>query len=142
MRYFRHTIAEHPCSKHWGYCRSAIEANMSPFHLIAAARASVPLGLFSIHQDFPWYYLVSIIPGELLLICFSGFISMFLSAPITILRQVRSCPKCGATLAFAGRHFDPLGSQRPDWSDILILVVFIASNVIVWISLLRSDWRV
>ena len=138
MRYFRHTIAEHPCSKHCGYCRSDVETNMGPFHLIAAASATVPLWLFAIHEGFPWYYLVSILAGELLLVFASGFLSMFLSAPFTIVRQVKSCPNCGAPLAFAGRHFDPLGSLRPHWSDILIFVVFVVLNIAVWVSLIRG----
>jgi hypothetical protein len=112
---------------------------MSPFHLIAAAVATIPLFLFSIHEDFAWYYFVSILAGELLLVFLSGFLSMILLAPFTIVRQVRSCPKCGAPLGFAGRHFDPLGSQRPHWSDIMIFVVFIALNIAVWVSLVRGD---
>ena len=138
MRYFRHTIAEHPCSKHCGYCRSNVETNMSPFHLIAAAVATVPLWLFSIRESWPWYYLVSILAGELLLVFVSGLLSMFLTAPFTIFRQARSCPNCGAPLAFAGRHFDPIGSQRAHWSDMVIFVVFIGLNAAVWISLARG----
>lgn len=111
---------------------------MSPFHLIAAAAATVPLWLFAIHEDFQWYYFVSILAGELLLVFFSGFLSMFLLAPLTIVRKARSCPKCGAPLGFAGRHFDPLGSERPHWSDLVIFVLFIALNIAVWISLVRG----
>jgi hypothetical protein len=135
MRYFRHTIAEHPCLKRCGYCRSDVEVNMSPFHLIAAGVAAVPLWLFSIYEDFPWYYCVSILAGELLLVFVSGFLSMFLLAPFTIVTQARYCPKCGSPLGFAGRHFDPLGSQRPHWRDIAIFIVFIALNIAVWVSL-------
>ncbi len=139
MRYFRHTIAEHPCTKHCGYVRSDVETNMSLFHLIAAATAAVPLWLFSVHEGFQWYYLVSIFAGELLLVFISGFLSMFLMLPFTIVRQVKRCPKCGAPLAFAGRHFDPLGSRRPHWGDIVIFVVFIALNIAVWIFLVRGN---
>jgi hypothetical protein len=90
------------------------------------------------HKDFPWYDVVSVLAGELLLVFLSGFLSMFLLAPFTIIRQARSCPKCGAPLAFAGRRFDPLGSPRPHWSDIVIFVVFVALNIGVWISVERG----
>ena len=135
MRLFRHTIAENPCSKHCGYCRSDVGARMSPFHWIAALVATFPLWLLSIHNGWSWYYFVSILAGELLLIYASGFVCMFLWAPIAVVKNSGSCPKCGAPLALAGRHFDPKGSQRPHWSDLLIFVVFITLNIIVWMSL-------
>jgi hypothetical protein len=149
MRYFRHTIAEHPCSKQCGYVRSDIEANMSPFHLIAAATATVPLWLFSIHEGFQWYYLASILAGELLLVFFSGFLSAFLMIlfgiigllvkPFGIVGPAHRCPKCGAPLVFGGRHFNPLGSRRPHWSDIVIFLVFVALNIGIWVSLANGN---
>jgi hypothetical protein len=139
MRFFRHIIAEHPCSKQCGYCRSDIEPNMSPFHLIAAAIATVPLWLFSIHENYPWYYLVCILGGELLLVFVSGILSSIFMLPFTIPNQAKSCPKCGAPLFFAGRHYDPLGSERPHLSDIVIFVVFVALNIAVWIFHVRGD---
>ena len=136
MRYFRHTIAEYTCVKRCGYRRSVIGANWSLFHLIAAATATVPLWLFSLYEQFPWYYFVSILAGELLLIYFAGFASSFLLLPF---RGTFRCKQCGAPMLLCGRHFDPAGSPRPHWSDIVICVLFIGLNVAVWVTLVRGD---
>ena len=87
------------------------------------------------HEGLSWYYVVSVLAGELLLIYASGFVCMFLWAPIAVVRQTKACPKCGAPLTLAGRHFDPKGSHRPHWTDLLIFVVFISLNIIVWKAL-------
>ena len=81
MRYFRHTIAEYACVKRCGYHRGVVGANWSLFHLIAAGVATVPLWLFSLYEHFPWYYVVSILAGECLLIYCAGFISSFIIGP-------------------------------------------------------------
>jgi hypothetical protein len=134
MRYFRHTIAEYSCLKHCGYHRSVIGANWSLFHLIAAAAATIPLWLFSLYEQFPWYYFVSILAGELLLVYCAGFFSSFVLIPF---RGSFRCKQCGAPMMLCGRHFDPTGSPKPHWSDIVILVVFIALNIAVWVGLAR-----
>jgi len=85
--------------------------------------------------DPAWYYLFQILAGELLLIFLSGFMSTFLLLPFTFWRT-RHCPECGAPTFFAGQHFDPLGSPRPHWSDIIVFVVFVSCNVVVWIKIL------
>jgi hypothetical protein len=84
MRYFRHMIAEYACVKHCGYHRSVALANWSLFHLIAAATATVPLWLFSLYEQFPWYYIVSILAGECLLIYCAGFLSSFMIWPFRV----------------------------------------------------------
>ena len=137
MRYFRHTIAEHLCSKHCGYCRSDVEANISPFHLIAAAAATVPLWLLSIREGWPWYYLVSILAGELLLVFVSGFILCF-NGVTDRLQADAVLPELRSTIVLAGRHFDPLGSQRPHLNDMAVFVVFSGLNVAAWISMARG----
>src|SRR5665213_1882203 len=136
MRCFRHTIAEYTCLKHCGYHRSVVGANWSLFHLITAATATVPLWLFSLYVQFPWYYFISILAGELLLIYLAGFFAGFLLLPF---RGTFRCKQCGAPMSLAGRHFDPAGSLRPHWSDIVILVVFIGLNIAVWISLPKGN---
>ena len=136
MRYFRHTIAEYTCLKHCGYHRSVVGANWSLFHLIAAAVATVPLWLFSLHEQFPWYYFVSILAGEFLLIYCAGFLSSFILIPF---RDTFRCKQCGAPMMLCGRHFDPAGSRRPHWSDMLILVLFVGLNVVVWVALARGN---
>ena len=136
MRYFRHTIAEYTCLKHCGYHRSVVGANWSLLHLIAAAVATVPLWLLSLHEQFPWYYFVSILAGEFLLIYCAGFLSSFILIPF---RDTFRCKQCGAPMMLCGRHFDPAGSRRPHWSDMLILVLFVGLNVVVWVALARGN---
>jgi phosphatidylglycerophosphate synthase len=136
MRYFRHTIAEYTCVKRCGYHRSVPGANWSLFHLICAVAATVPLWLFSLYEEFPWYYIVSILAGELLLIYCAGFLSSFVTMPFT---GTSRCKQCGAPMLLCGRHFDPAGSLKPHWSDIAIFVVFVGLNVVVWISLVSGN---
>ena len=138
MRVFRHTIAEYTCTKHCGYHRSVVGANMSFFHLGAALIAAVPLGLLLLHERLPPYCLVGILADELLLLFGAGFISSWLLMPFDVAGTVL-CKHCQAPMFFAGRHFDPKGSPRPDWSDIVIFVAFIALNVVVWTVLLRGN---
>ena len=137
MRFFSHTIAEYTCTKHCGYHRSVSGANLSLFHLIAAATATVPLWVLSLREDFPWYYFVSILAGELLLVFLVSIASSFLLMPF-ITAGTTLCKKCGAPMFFAGRHFDPLGSARPHWGDMVIFVVFVGLNIAVWVALARG----
>lgn len=139
VRLFGQTIAEYTCSKFCGYHRSVPGANMSRFHLMAAATAAVPLWVFSLCQDFPWYYLPSIFAGELLLLYAAGFTLGLIAMPFTRAGTF-VCPKCHSPMMFAGRHFDPKGSARPIWSDIAIFIGFIALNVAVWVAVLRGDF--
>ena len=94
--------------------------------------ATLPLWLLSLHEQFPWYYFVSILAGELLLVFLAGFLSSFFLIPFT---GTSACKKCGAPMSLTGQHFDPLGSQRPHWSDIVIFVVFIGLNIAVWVTM-------
>ena len=138
MRFFRHTIAEYTCTKHCGYHRSVVGSNMSLFHLTAAATATVPLWVFSLHEEFPWYYFVSILAGELILVFGAGFLTSFLLMPF-LTAGTTFCKKCHAPMFLAGRHFDPAGSPRPHWSDVVICVIFVGLNVAVWVALMRRD---
>jgi hypothetical protein len=101
--------------------------------VIAAATATVPWWLASICDPwhFPWYYLFSILAGELLLVFLAGFLFSFLEMPFTI-TETTLCKKCRAPMFLVGRHFDPLGSRRPHWRDIAIFVLFVGLNITVW----------
>ena len=134
MRLFRQTIAEYTCKQRCGYHRSVVCATLSPFDLIAAGVATIPLWLVSLLNpwNFPWYYLFGILSGELLLIFGAGFLSSVLVLPF-IESADASCKQCRSPMFLAGRHFDPLGSSKPHWSDIVILIVFVGLNVAVWI---------
>jgi len=138
MRFFRHTIAEYTCAKHCGYHRSEIWPDLSPFHVITAATATVPWWLLLLREQIPWYYFVSILAGELLLVFLAGFLSSFLLMPFSVARTA-SCKKCGAPMFLAGRHFDPLGSATAHWSDIGVFVVFVGLNIAVWIVVGRGN---
>ena len=140
MRFFRHTIAEYTCTKHCGYHRSVICPTVSPFDLIATTVAAFPLWLVSLFEPwhFPWYYLFSIFAGELLLVFAAGFLSSFFLMPFTS-AGTTSCKKCRAPMFLAGRHFDPLGSPRPHWSDIVLFVVFVGLNIVVWLVIYEQD---
>jgi hypothetical protein len=136
MSLFRHTIAEYACTKRCGYHRSVAGANVSPFHLMAATAAAVPLWVFSLHEEFPWYYFICILAGELILMFAAGFLSGILLMPFT-LSGTSVCRQCGAPVLLAGRHFNPAGSPKAHWTDIVIFVVFLILNIAVWIQLLR-----
>jgi hypothetical protein len=91
---FQQTIAEYTCSKHCGYHRSVASANLVLFHLAVAAAAALPLWIRLLGSPwyFPWYYLISILAGELLLVILSGFVSSvvlmpFMAAGTTICRN-------------------------------------------------------
>jgi len=111
---------------------------MSPFHVLTAVAATLPLWVFSLREQFPWYYFISILAGELILVFFAGFLSSFLLMPF-ILAGTTICRKCHAAVFLAGRHFDPAGSLRPHWSDLAVFVAFIGLNVVVWMVLIRGD---
>ncbi|MFZ2642308.1 MAG: hypothetical protein WA117_15020 [Verrucomicrobiia bacterium] len=138
MRFFSHTIDEYTCTKHCGYHRSVPGANLSLFHVIAAATATIPLWVLSLREDFPWYYFISILAGELLLVLLAGIASSFLLT-LFMTAGTSVCKKCSAPMFFAGRQFDPLGSSRPHWTDIVVFVVFVALNVAVWVALARGS---
>ena len=136
---FQQTIAEYVCSKRCGYHRSAAGANLAFFHLAAAVVAAVPLWIRLLAKpwSFPWYYLPSIIAGELLLLIFCGLASGIVVNPIAS-AGTTICKNCRAAMMFCGRHFDPKGSQKPHWSDIVIFLMFLASNVALWLALVRG----
>ena len=133
MRLFGHTITEYTCTRRCGYHRSVVGANLSPFHMIAAATATVLLWLVSLCEpwNYPWYYLFSILAGELLFVFVAGLLSGLLLMPFTA-GGTTVCKKCGAPMFCAGRHFDPLGSARPHWSDIVIFGFFVGLNIVAW----------
>jgi hypothetical protein len=139
MRFFRHTIAGYGCTKRCGYHRSVISPSLSPFHVIAAATATVPIWIVTLREpwSFPWYYLFGIFAGELLLVFVAGFIPSVVLTPFSP-SPLRHCRKCGAQMFFAGQHFDPLGSRTPHWKDVVIFVIFIGLNVMVWHALMHT----
>jgi hypothetical protein len=137
---FSSTTAEYYCMKCRDDQRSLVGTNVfSRFHLIAAATATVPLWLLSLRAQYPWYCFVSVLAGELLLLILAGFLIGFLRQFLMFFTRTLICNKCGARMELNGRNFDPLGSTRPHWSDILLFAVFIGLNIWVWISIANGS---
>jgi hypothetical protein len=131
---FRYTTAEYRCTK-CSNGQSEHETNLSFPYVIAALLGTVPLSvvLFRAPWNFPWYYFFSIFAGELLLLFAAGF-------PLTLFKMTtgggsiaRRCPSCGTFMTLRGRHFTR--SQKPRWTDLVLLLLFIALNVVVWMNL-------
>lgn len=139
MPLFQQTIAEYTCTKRCGYHRSVAGANLARFDLTVAVVAALPLWLYLLCSSwrFPWYSLISVLAGELLLLILAGFLHSIFLAPFTT-GGAGICKKCGAPMFLAGRHFNPLGSTKPHWSDISVLVIFAAGNVCVWANVLTT----
>ena len=143
MRLFRHIIAEYVCTRRCGYEFSAVCVSLSPFHIIAAAVATIPLWIVSLCSplNLSWYFLFGIFAGELLLAFLAGFLSSILMFPFTAVGETY-CKNCRSRMVLVGRHFDPLGSKKPHWKDIFIFGVFIILNVALWIDLTRGKlWQ-
>lgn len=131
---FRHVTAEYTCTR-CGHVRSVVSPAFSPFFAILAAAATLPLWLVMQREPWglPWYYVVCIFAGELLLVFGAGFLTSFLMMFDSVGTVL--CRDCRAPMFFAGQHFDPLGSRIPHWKDIALFVVFTGLNVAVWLAL-------
>jgi len=140
MRLFAHITAEYSCSKKCGNHLSVIGPKWSPFYVIVAFVAAVPWWLVLIRDpwDVPRYYLLNIFAGELLLFYPAEYFSS-LARTIFLARPMNKCSKCGAPMFFAGRHFDPLGSKKPHWTDIVLFVLFIIENIIIWFCFMEMQ---
>jgi hypothetical protein len=131
---FSYTIGEYGCTK-CSNTRSEYSATMSFPYVIAAFLAALALSfvLFREPWNFPWYYFFCIFAGELLLLFIAGF-------PLTLFKLVtgggsivRRCPACGGQMTFRGQHISK--SQRPRRTDSVLLLLFCALNVAVWVKL-------
>jgi len=140
MRLFSHTIADYTCSQHCGYHRSIVAANLSYFHLFAAAGAAISLWVISLGDPWhlPWYYLFCILAGEFVLLILIGLATSLLLMPFTM-RGTQVCKNCGKLMFLAGRHFDPLGSSKPHWSDIVMFAIFVTANVTILYGLMYGN---
>ncbi|MEO6567638.1 MAG: hypothetical protein ABIO94_02645 [Opitutaceae bacterium] len=137
MRLYRHIKAEYTCTE----CkrgRTLIESCISRMDLIVAACFAVPVAIVALRSGyFSWWSgIIPVIAGELLALYAAGFISSIFLAFDT--RGTNKCRECGASMFFAGRHFDPAGDEDAHYSDFLILGVFATLNVIFWIAYLRG----
>jgi hypothetical protein len=131
---FRYTTAEYRCTK----CSNASSehgTSLSIPYVIAALFGTVPLFvmLFRAPWNFPWYYFFSIFAGELLLLFVAGFPFTLFNIATGGGSIARPCPSCGASMTFRGRHIT--NSQKPRWTDVVLLVLFCALNVLLWVNL-------
>jgi hypothetical protein len=137
VRLYRHIKAEYVCSE----CkrgRTLIESCISPLDLIAAVCVGLPVAIVMLLRNvyFSWWYcIIAVSAGELLALYASGFISSIFLAFDS--RGTNRCRKCGGSMYFAGRHFDPAGDADAHYSDFAILGIFILLNVGFWIIYAR-----
>ena len=129
---FSYTIAEYRCTQCAGG-RSEHGISLSIPYVVVALIATVvwSFTLFCAPLDFPWYSVFCVFAGELLALFISG-LSLTLIFVIGD-RLIHRCPSCGAPMTLRGRHFTK--SQKPRWNDIVLLLLFVAINVGVWMSL-------
>jgi hypothetical protein len=75
MNIFQYITAEYTCPKCGGR-RSVISPTLWRFYWIAAALAALPLWIASLCPPWsmPWYYGLSFVAGELLLVFLGGFL--------------------------------------------------------------------
>jgi DNA-directed RNA polymerase subunit RPC12/RpoP len=137
---FSYTIAEYRCTK-CSNTRSEHSGTMSFSYVIAAFLAALALSfvLFRTPWKFPWYYFFCIFAGELLLLFVAGFPLSLFKLATGAGSITRRCPACGAQMTFRGRHITK--SQTPRLTDYVLLFLFIAANVCVWLILIRSTGK-
>jgi hypothetical protein len=129
---FRYTTAEYRCTKCAGG-RSEHGVNLSIPYVVVAFIATViwSFALFRAPLNFPWYCVFCVFAGELLALIIAGLsLTLFFIVGGSIIHR---CPSCGAPMTLRGRHFTK--SPKPRWNDSVLLLVFVAINVGVWVSL-------
>jgi hypothetical protein len=132
MPLFSYAIAEYCCTKCPGG-RSEYGVNLSIPYVVVAFIATViwSFALFRAPLNLPWYYVFCIFAGELLAFFIAGLaLTLFFIVGGSIIHR---CPSCGAPMTLRGRHFTK--SPKPRWSDFVLLLFFVALNVVVWINL-------
>jgi len=137
VRLYQHIKAEYTrteCKRG----RTLIESCISRLHLIVATCFGIPVAIVARWSGyFSWWYgIVTVIAGELLALYAAGFISSIVLVFDT--RGTNRCRECGASMYFAGRHFDPGGDEDAHYSDFLILGVFAVLNVVFWVACFRG----
>lgn len=84
--------------------------------------------------NFPWYSVFYIFAGELLALFIAGMaLTLFFIVGGSIIHR---CPSCGAPMTLRELHFTK--SQKPHWTDTVLLLLFVAINVGMWVSLLHQ----
>src|SRR5580658_6773258 len=129
---FSHIKAEYRCTQ-CARGRSEHEIALSIPYVIVAFIASIvwSFALFRAPLNFPWYSFLCVFAGELLALFISGLtLTLFF---LVGNRIIHPCPSCGAHMTLRGRHFGK--SQKPRWNDYVLLLLFVAINVGVWMSL-------
>jgi hypothetical protein len=129
---FSYITAEYRCTQCTG-ARFEHGITLSIPYIAVAFVATITLAIVLLRApwSFPWYYIVCIFAGELLLLFIAGL-------PLTLFRVaagsiVRRCPSCGASMTLRGRHFTK--TQKPRLTDFVLLLIFCALNVVVWVNL-------
>ncbi len=129
---FRYILAEYRCTG-CTTARSLYEITLSAPYVAIAFFSAVALSFVLLHApwSFPWYYFFCIFAGELLALFIAGLpLSLFFIGGGSL---VHRCPDCGAPMTLRGRHFTK--SQKPRWTDAVLLSLFCALNLVVWVNL-------
>lgn len=132
---FSHTTADYRCTQ-CGHVKSNVFPNASIFFFSLAVFTSIPTSLIASLGPWrlPWYYFAGAVVGELLLLFLAGIVCSLLF--IFIYPEPKCCPNCRASIFLAGRHF--AASKKPHRTDFILIVIFLALNVVVWIKVLGN----
>ncbi len=134
---FSYITSEYRCTN-CSHTHSEYASTISIAYAITAFLGTLALSfiLFRTPWNFPWYYFFCIFAGELLLLFVAGFpLSLFKLATGSG-SIIRRCPACGANMTFRGRHITK--SQTPRRIDCVLLCLFVAMNVTLWLILQHS----
>jgi DNA-directed RNA polymerase subunit RPC12/RpoP len=128
---FSHITAEYRCTKCPG--TRSVHGNALSLLYVAVGFISAIAWAFVLLRapwSLPWYYFFYVFAGELLALFIAGLpLSMFFIGGSIIHR----CPNCRSPMILRGRHFTK--SQKPLWTDFVLLLLFFALNVVVWVKL-------
>lgn len=134
---FSYTIAEYRCTK-CSNTHSEQGINISIPYVFLAFLGTLALSMVFLRApwNFPWYYVFHIFAGEFFLLFIAAiplrlFMAIFMaqgSGPV-----IRRCPACGANMTFRGRHIT--ASQTPSRIDYILLCLFVAINITLWLTL-------
>lgn len=134
---FNHSYAVHTCLN----CKDCSHTsrgspNWSLFYILLAAGMALPLWIFLLFPPWslPWYYVVSILAGEMLLFYVAGFLTGF----VLMFRNIRPmlCPKCRKPLSPCGRYVKD--DDKPNMDDGVLSIIHVGLNIGLWTALLSG----
>lgn len=138
MRWFQHIFEELHCPKCDSH-RTIATPTLSPFYLVLATTATIPLFLASFRAPWhlSWYHSLVILAGEIFVLILSGLCYSIVKAfaAVANMRDVRC--RCGSEMQSVGRHYRLDGTPRPILTDYIIIAFFVLINVIIWLYVIH-----